>query len=188
MGTSYLELHPDHPDCYNVLICGDFNSRIGNQKDYVIFDNDANIDILSLDYEIDTLIPRFSQDNTRNTNGRKLLDFCRQNGLRVGNGRVGADKGVGKYTYVGSTGCSVIDYVIVNSSLLDVFSTFHVGDPNILTDQCMLEFSFYVQILMARLIQRKRYSLNRPVRNIFGMMSEGGGGGGEGVVVFFQFG
>ena len=140
--NSIIKIANDTNNCYNVLICGDFNSRIGNQKDYVIFDNDVNIDILPLDYEIDTIIPRFSQDNTINTNGRKLLDFCRQNGLRVVNGRVGEDKGVGKYTYVGSTGCSVIDYVIVNSSLLDVFSTFHVGDPNILTDHCMLEFSF----------------------------------------------
>ena len=30
-------------DCHNILICGDCNSRIGNEQD-VMFDNYANID------------------------------------------------------------------------------------------------------------------------------------------------
>ena len=162
-----IKIANDTNNCYNVLICGDFNRRIGYQKDYVIFDNDANIDILPLDYEIDTIIPRFSQDNTINTNGRKLLDFCRQNGLRVVNGRVGADKGVGIYTYVGSTGCSVIDYVIVNSSLLDVFSTFHVGDPNILTDHCMLEFSFLCTNINGKVNTKEKVKIEQVSKKYF---------------------
>lgn len=131
----------DTNDNYNILICGDFNSRVGNEHDYVIFDNDTNIDILPIGYEIDELCPRSSQDNTINANGRKLLDFCKLNRLRIANGRVGADKGVGKYTYVGATGKSVIDYVIVSSTLLDVISSFHVSDPNILSDHCCIDFS-----------------------------------------------
>ena len=34
-----LKIANDTNDCYNILICGDFNSRIGNEKDYVIFDS-----------------------------------------------------------------------------------------------------------------------------------------------------
>ncbi|MCG8047977.1 MAG: hypothetical protein JAY66_20205 [Candidatus Thiodiazotropha taylori] len=128
-------------DCYNVLICGDLNSRIGNEKDYVVFDTTANIDVLPPDYEVDENIARSSQDKVINTNGRKLLEFCKLNGLRVCNGRLGDDNGVGKYTYVGSTGCSVIDYVIVNPSLFDMICSFQVGDPNILSDHCVVEFS-----------------------------------------------
>lgn len=95
--TNYIiKIANDTNENYNILICGDFNSRIGNEKDYVIFDNDANIDILPIDYVPDDISPRFSQDHIINTNGRKLLDFCKLNGLRVGNGRLGADKGVGK--------------------------------------------------------------------------------------------
>ena len=48
-----LRIANDTNDCYNILICGDFNSRIGNEKDYAIFDNDANIDIFPIDYETD---------------------------------------------------------------------------------------------------------------------------------------
>ena len=108
------------------MICGDFNSRIGNEKDYVIFDNDANIDILSIDYETDEGMPRSSQDKIINADGRKLLDFCKLNTLRIANGRLGSDRGIGKYTYVGSTGRSVIDYVIATPNLLNTISTFHV--------------------------------------------------------------
>ena len=99
------------------------------------------MDILPTDYQVDDIIPRFLQDSTVNTNGRKLLDFCKLNSLRIANGRLGSDIGVGIYTYDGSTGRSVIDYVAVNSYLLDVISDFHVGDPNILSDHCAVEFS-----------------------------------------------
>ena len=54
--------------------------------------------------------------------------------------RIGSDKGIGKYTFVGSTGHSVIDYVIATPSLLNVIRTFHVGEPNILSDHCLIDF------------------------------------------------
>ena len=74
-------------------------------------------------------------------NGRKLLNFCQLNGLRIANGRLGSDKSVGKYTYVVKNGRSVIDYAIVNPYLLDGICNFHVDDPNILSDHCMIQFS-----------------------------------------------
>ena len=100
------------------MICGDFTSRIGNEKDYVIFDNDVNIDILSIDYESDEVMPRSSQDNIINANGRKLMDFYKLNTLRIANGRLSLDRGIGKYTYVGSIGRSVIDSVIATLPLI----------------------------------------------------------------------
>ena len=105
-----------------------------------MFDNDVNIDILPIDYETDTVITRYSQDNKVNANGRKLLEFCKQNTLRIANGRIGSDKGIGKYTFVGNTGHSVIDYIIATPSLLNVIRTFHVGSPNILSDHCLIDF------------------------------------------------
>ena len=85
-------------DCYNILISGDFNSRIGNEKN-VIFDNSANIDILPIDYETDEVMSRSSQDKIIKANSRKLLDFCKLNTFRIANGQLGSDRGVGKYTY-----------------------------------------------------------------------------------------
>ena len=73
-------------------------------------------------------------------NGRKLLEFCKMHILRICNGRLRSDNGIGKYTYVGSSGKSVVDYILVNPSLFDNFSIFEVGEPNILSDYCAIHF------------------------------------------------
>ena len=70
-----------------------------------------------------------------------MLDFCKETGLRIVNGRVGNDKGIGKCTYVGSAGKSVVDYVIASQCLFPVINTFEVSNPNLLTDHCIVQFS-----------------------------------------------
>ena len=105
-------------------------------KACVIFDEAINVPELSDDYEADAALVRFSQDKNINTNGRKLLDFCKFNGLRICNGRFWQDKVVGKYTYIGSTGSSVVDCVIMSPSLIECLSKFYIDDPNILSDHC----------------------------------------------------
>ena len=42
------------------------------------------------------------------------------------NGRVGNDRGIGSYTFVGSRGSSVIDYVLASQSLFDFVNDFKV--------------------------------------------------------------
>lgn len=54
-----------------------------------------------------------SKDKGRlNNNGLILLDLRKQTGLRIWNGLKGNDQNIGKYTYVGKRGSSVVDYVI----------------------------------------------------------------------------
>ena len=99
-----------------------------------------------------------STDNVVNLNGHMLLEFLKQTGLRVANGRVGEDKNVGACTYVGSKGSSLVNFCIVNVELLSEFSTFYVHDPNILSDYCLIEFS---------LASRFSYcQTDNPVKNI----------------------
>ena len=43
--------------------------------------------------------------------------MCRQNGLRILNGRVGNDLTIGKCTFVGSRGSSLIDYVLASEDI-----------------------------------------------------------------------
>ena len=74
--------------------------RTGTEPDYVIFDNVTNVPILPDEYEADTELQRFSQDHIANSNGRKLLEFCKAHSLRLCNGRYGDDTGVGKFTYL----------------------------------------------------------------------------------------
>ena len=123
------------------IICGDLNARIGSLNDFVPNDIGRHIDALPEDYNEDVALPRNSSDRSINDNGNLLVDFCIQTGLRVANGRVGEDAKEGKCTYVGSNGSSLIDYVIVSEVLLKNFTEFYVSDPNILSDQCVVNFS-----------------------------------------------
>ena len=122
------------------IVCGDLNARIGKLNDYVSFDDGRHIEALPNDYVGDNTLPRITSDESVNDNGNLLIDFCIQTGLRIANGRVGADAMEGKCTYVGSRGSSLIDYVIVSEDLLSHISDFYVSDPNILSDHCTVNF------------------------------------------------
>ena len=110
---------------------------------FVVDDNPGHMDVLPDDYIPDSSMPRCSEDKGHvNNNGLLLLDLCKQTGLRVMNGRVGKDSGVGKYTFVGSRGRSVVDYMLASQSLFTLVKEFEVHDPNILSDHCIISCSF----------------------------------------------
>jgi exonuclease III len=130
------------------LVLGDMNSRIGQLRDYVENDTvDKNADFLPANYVSDEIhLERSSQDYQTNQYGTLLLDFLRQSGLRVMNGRIGRDAGIGKYTFVGSSGCSLIDYVLASINIINLFDSFEVGDPNILSDHCEVRFGLHCNL------------------------------------------
>ena len=57
-----------------------------------------------------------------------LLDLCKQSGMRILNGCCNGDKD-GKFTYVGSKGSSVVDYVITSQNMLLFVDHFGVIVP-----------------------------------------------------------
>ena len=136
-----LQIANETNNQYHLLICGDFNGRTGTEPDYVIFDTDVNVPVLPDDYETDIELQRFSQDNIVNHSGRKALEFCKSRSLRICNGRYGEDKGVGKFTFIGANGRSVVDYVIMSQALAKNIVRFYVDDPSILSDHCTVHFS-----------------------------------------------
>ena len=95
---------------------------------------DQNVNIFPDDYVCDDNLPRISKDTHINRNGRALIDFCKETGMRIMNGRIGDEASVGNYTYVGRTGSSVVDYVICFPSIINRFISFNVLEPNILSD------------------------------------------------------
>jgi exonuclease III len=137
-----VQISNETNDNCSFLLLGDLNSRVGHLSDFVPFDfTDPNVNVLPDDYISDIELPRKSQDSHVNQYGRYLIDFCRESQLRIMNGRVGKDAEIGKFTYVDKLGSSLIDYVICSQSLINMFSSFDVDDPNILSDHCAVNFS-----------------------------------------------
>lgn len=66
-------------------------------------------------------IPRASCGSFVTTLGRRLIEFSNVYGLYIVNGRVGQDKNIRNYTYIGPQGCSVIDYVLSSAKLFTKF-------------------------------------------------------------------
>lgn len=125
------------------MLLGDLNSRVGDLADFVHNDNVTLItqNLLPEDYTIDSPIPRKTQDLKTNANGLLLIDFLKQTGMRIANGRVLDDENKGAFTYIGPNGSSIVDYCIIDLMLFEYFTKFLIHGPNIISDHCLIEFS-----------------------------------------------
>ena len=88
-----------YTESHHIILCGDFNDRTGRAPDY-----DNNINVLN---------ERCNKDGVINKYGRSLLILCINTELKIANGRMFDDKGIGRYTYYSPMGASTIDYVIL---------------------------------------------------------------------------
>ena len=91
-----------------VILCGDFNARIGQKTGMVLYDSDEFLPMPD-DYIPDKNTPRFSQDTKTNTYGTHFLNIIMNNQLTILNGRTLGDM-TGNFTSVQKQGCSVVDY------------------------------------------------------------------------------
>ena len=92
-----------------LFICGDFNSRIGD-----------NVDFIS---GVDDVIDRNVVDFSTNMYGDKLLTFLIDSNMCVLNGRNYTHN---DFTSISVKGSSVVDYCIVHQDNLELFSDFNV--------------------------------------------------------------
>jgi len=116
----------------SVILLGDFNSRTGKYSDTV--SQDGN-NIITNDQSESAFHPaeRNSFDNVLNSHGKKLLEICKTFDLRIVNGRVSGDT-LGRPTFHGTNGTSVIDYFICDHhTFLDV-ANFVVEKPSPMSD------------------------------------------------------
>ncbi len=130
----------------NYLIVGDFNARTSVNADYVEDDTDSAYIPLPDDYVTDGVLLRSSEDAGVNVTqyGRKLLDLCIATGLRIVNGRLGSDQGVGKYTCITHRGSSVVDYVLSMLEFFDSIKEFRVEDHTPFSDHNMITWQLEV--------------------------------------------
>ena len=92
----------------HLVICGDFNARIGCESDYI--------------EGVDDVKPREVIDETLNSYGDHLLDFLINCNMCILNGRVGSND----FTHVSRRGRSVVDYVYVPHEKFAQLSDFSV--------------------------------------------------------------
>ena len=120
-----------------VIIGGDFNARTGTMSDFIV-ENNKEIHTLNLpdNYCIDELKNvRNNQDHITNAYGGHLVDFCISTKMKIMNGRTLGDF-IGKYTYIGYNGVSVVDYVLASETFLmtDHVNSFSVENMTSLSD------------------------------------------------------
>ena len=107
------------------VLLGDFNSRTGNLDDL----SQNNIIAKGLNIEQ----KRHSLDKKIDTHGRNLIALCNDFSFGILNGRFGNDKNVGQFTCMKTIGSSVVDYIIVSTSLFPFILDFYVDSY----DSCM---------------------------------------------------
>jgi len=93
----------------DILLCGDFNARVGNDNDFISNDNNQ-CNPSYLNYTGDSANIRITQDKVI-----ALLDLCIGHNLRILNGRLAGDS-IGILTCFTPNGSSTVDYSIVSES------------------------------------------------------------------------
>ena len=92
----------------DVIICGDFNSRCGDEPDYI--------------QGVDNVPPREVIDGKINPYGQLFIDFLTDCNLCMINGRVGEND----FTNINGNGSSVVDDIIAPYEQLDKYKNFKV--------------------------------------------------------------
>ena len=79
------------------------------------------------------LLERINKDGYANNNGNKLIELCKMSDLKIANGRMGKDRGIGNYTCHTTNGNSTIDFAILSMELLPYVDDLYVY----ILDKCM---------------------------------------------------
>ena len=124
-----------YQDSFIPFISGDLNARTNQLDDCpVVFDH-----IVDTDKRL--IHDRVSEDTKpTNEHGVLLLEFCKQAGFVILNGRVGGDAGVGQYTCITADGSSVVDYVLCREEDFNLLHSFCVTPATVYSDHCLVAF------------------------------------------------
>ena len=98
-----------------IILCGDFNSRIGLKTGMIEQDSNKFLPMPE-DSSPDDFKVRYSQDTKCNPYGNKFIKIVTYNQLTILNGRTLGDF-LGKFTSIQQQGCSVVDYFSVSKTL-----------------------------------------------------------------------
>ena len=130
-----------------IMLCGDFNSRTGKLPAYVPDKGDEN---LKNHLKVTTQIVsnRKSSDSEINNHGEKLINLCKENNLRIINGRCLGDS-FDQCTFFRQGARIFIDYTVTSDFFFDKISGLIIKPLNIL-----VTIAKYLQILVSLQIQK----------------------------------
>ena len=100
----------------NVMILGDFNARTSTHNDYI--SKDGNQFINDISENCLQAKQRHNFDHQINNHGQQLIRLCKNSDIRILNGRTKGDS-VGRATFHGTNGTSVVDYIICDTLSLN---------------------------------------------------------------------
>ena len=96
-------------------------------------------------------LERFLQDQWNEDNyGKMLLELCKAADMLILNGKLGADKGIGRCTRMADNSASVVDYDIVTPDLFDDVGQFQVNNKFPECDHLPITFSIKNNLIMTK--------------------------------------
>ena len=119
----------------HIMILGDLNARTGKLDDFVSKNGKHFINDTS-EHSLKTKT-RQNFDNQINNHGKQLINVCKSCDLRILNGRTKGDS-LGRPTYHGRNGTSVVDYIICDQDLFQNIEYFVVKPPSYLSDHSQI--------------------------------------------------
>ena len=122
-----------------VILCGDFNSRIATELDFIA-ENENDFIPMPDDIVQNNIRKRNSQDRKCNNYKPPFLDFLINNNICILNGRTLGDF-AGKFTCIQPNGASVVDYFITSSEIRQLVNHLTVKPKTIFSDHRPLSLS-----------------------------------------------
>ena len=168
--TDYFSRLEDEILKYNslgkIILCGDLNARTSIEPDYIV-NNKNPLDLASAHFspDTDTSIHKFtrcSRDQAIpncNSNGKQLINLCKEFDLRILNGRCLGDS-MGQYTCFNWNGCSVVDYCVASDELLNDVLSFQVMPLTELSKHCLIWFALKTRSNILTPLQNNVHLLN----------------------------
>ena len=98
-------------------------------------------DTLLFFFEKHGLLERANKDGYTHNNGNKLIELCKMSDLKLANGKLGKDRGIGNYTCLTTTGNSTIHY---SMELFRYVDDFYVD----ILDKCMCDVHCPICLVM----------------------------------------
>ena len=121
-------------DKFNIITCGDFNSRSQTTTELLLCDDIPGLSNISNDDTADNykILNRNNKDNSTNTYTTQFMDLLSQANLTIANGRCLGDM-FGELTCINYNGGSTVDYFLTSKPLQEKLAS--------LTDGPLTEFS-----------------------------------------------